>query len=276
MTQGMDCTGFLQWALPHLGLRWEGYRKVHKQVCKRLVRRMEALGLRGFPAYAMCLQDNQEEWKVLDSLCGITISRFYRDRQVFDALRFRVLPLLAEAVLDAGTREVLCWSSGCASGEEPYTLQIIWRMSVLPTVGREITMRIIATDMNEELLERARQSRYPGSSLKDLPAALREAFVPSGVLYSVKEICKENVEFLKQDIRLHLPEETFHLILCRNLVFTYFDEDLQRECLRGIIEKLIPGGILVIGRRESLPKGVEGIVPVSDAPGIYRKERTEE
>ena len=270
----MDCTGFLQRALPRLRLRWEGYRKVSRQVCKRLTRRMEELGLPAFSAYRTYLDSNPEEWQVLDSLCGITISRFYRDRRVFDALRFRVLPSLADNVLSAGGKEVLCWSAGCASGEEPYTLQIIWRTSVIPAIRREIPLRIIATDVNEKLLERARQGHYTKSSLKDLPEQLREAFAPCDDLYSLREIFKENVEFLRQDIRLPLPEGTFHLMLCRNLVFTYFDEGLQREILQRIMEKLMPGGILVIGRRESLPGGVACIAPVRDTTGIFRKETT--
>lgn len=268
----MDCTGFLQWALPRLRLRWEGYRKVRRQVCKRLTRRMEELGLPGFSAYKTYLDSDPGEWRVLDSLCGITISRFYRDRRVFDALRTRVLPSLADNVLSAGGREVLCWSAGCASGEEPYTLQILWRTSVVTAIRREIPLRIIATDVDEKLLARGRLGHYPGSSLKDLPEQLREAFIPCNDFYSVREIFKKHIEFLRQDIRLQLPEGTFHLILCRNLVFTYFDKGLQRETLRRIMTKLLPGGILVIGRRESPPDGVARITQVRDTIGIFQKE----
>jgi chemotaxis protein methyltransferase CheR len=125
--------------------------------------------------------------------------------------------------------------------------------------------------MNEELLERAQRGRYPGSGLRHLPGQLREAFVPCDDGYAVREIFKENVEFLQQDIRWQLPEGTFHLILCRNLVFTYFAEGLQRETLGRIMAKLMPGGILVIGRRESLPEGVSGIKPVSGMPAILQK-----
>jgi hypothetical protein len=70
---------------------------------------MEDLGLPAFLAYKAYLENNAGEWPVLDSLCGITISRFYRDRGVFDALRTRLLPSLAADVLLAGGKEVLCW-----------------------------------------------------------------------------------------------------------------------------------------------------------------------
>lgn len=268
----MDCTGFLQWVLPLLRLRWEGYRKVRRQVCRRLARRMEGLGLPGFSAYKAYLEGNPGEWPVLDSLCGITISRFYRDRREFDALRTRLLPFLAAAVLRAGDIEVSCWSAGCSSGEEPYTLQMIWQMCVVPATGEDLPLRIIATDVNEELLERARQGRYPVSSLRDLPGQLREAFVPCDYGWSISETFRNNVEFLQQDIRRGLPEGTFHLILCRNLAFTYFDADLQRQTLGRIMTRLKPGGFLVIGRRESLPDGVADIKQVSGTKAIFRKE----
>lgn len=81
-----DCVAFLQWALPRLDLRWRGFRKVHGQVCKRLKRRMKELGLDGFDAYRKWLAADTDEWAVLDGMCHITVSRFYRDSRIFKAL----------------------------------------------------------------------------------------------------------------------------------------------------------------------------------------------
>ena len=82
-----DCTAFLQWALPQINLRWPGFRKVRRQVCKRLKRRMHDLQLADFAAYRARLEDDRTEWEVVDRCCHITISRFFRDRGVFEALR---------------------------------------------------------------------------------------------------------------------------------------------------------------------------------------------
>ena len=71
-----DCTAFLQWALPRLNLRWPGFRKVHRQVCKRLKRRMSELQLTDFAAYRARLEADPAEWQILDQSCHITISRF--------------------------------------------------------------------------------------------------------------------------------------------------------------------------------------------------------
>jgi chemotaxis methyl-accepting protein methylase len=89
------CVEFLQWALPRLGLRWAGFRKVRRQVCRRLRSRLEQLELTDLDAYRVHLDAHPEEWSVLDSLTPITITRFYRDAEVFAALEHEVLPVLA-------------------------------------------------------------------------------------------------------------------------------------------------------------------------------------
>src|SRR5208337_5393611 len=106
--------------------RWEGFRKVRGQVCKRIDRRLHERGLADISEYQTFLHNQTDEWAVLDSLCRVTISRFYRDREVFRFLDREVLKTLAESAMARGEKEVRCWSIGCASGEEPYTLAILW------------------------------------------------------------------------------------------------------------------------------------------------------
>jgi chemotaxis protein methyltransferase CheR len=230
---------------------------------------MTALGLSDFSAYEVYLEVHPQEWRILDSMLPITISRFYRDRRVFDILSWRVLPSLAKEALLHGWNEVRCWTAGCCSGEETYTLQILWKHCVLPAIQKDLPLRIIATDIHQDMLKRAEEGKYLESSIKELPRELtKQAFVRSGGFYKVRQPYRENIEFIEQDIRLQLPEGRFHIIFCRNLVFTYFEEELQREILGRILEKLHRGGIFVIGIHESLPKGVTGIQPES-SPGIY-------
>lgn len=270
--QDLECTEFLQWCLPVLRLRWPGFRKVRKQVCKRLGRRIGELGLSGPVDYRGYLEGNHEEWQLLDSLCRVPISRFYRDRRVFDVLRSEILPSLAKRAWMDCEKEVRCWSAGCASGEEPYTLQILWKICVLPVTGQDIPLIIIATDADQELIERAGNGSFQKSSLRDLPGELiRLAFGHSANFYSILKDFREDIEFAKQDIRKELPDGLFHLILCRNLVFTYFDEALQRRILDRIPEKLVPGGFFIIGIHESLPQGEYGLKPYNNIPGIYQK-----
>ena len=100
--QDKECVQFLQWALPRLSLRWAGFRKVRRQVCKRIQRRIRTIGLADTNAYRKLLETDKEEWQVLDELCRITISRFFRDREVFDCLGAHVLPQLARDRIAAG------------------------------------------------------------------------------------------------------------------------------------------------------------------------------
>ncbi len=90
-----EAVDFLQAVLPRLGLRWAGYRKVRGQVRKRLSRRLKELGLDDLAAYAEHLDQHPDEWPVLERMCWISISRFFRDRALFERLRERILPMLA-------------------------------------------------------------------------------------------------------------------------------------------------------------------------------------
>lgn len=265
-----DCVTFLQWALPRMGLRWQGYRNVRGQVCKRLRRRVAALGLADLAAYRARLDVDAGEWEALRGLCGVTISRFYRDRGVWEGLRDEVLPALAERALHARESALRCWSLGCASGEEPYTLAIVWELALAsryPALG----LRVLATDANERVLARAALARYELGSVRELPAGFREAaFEREGDTLSLRQRFRSDVELRRQDVRRDAPGETFRLVLCRNLVFTYFDEAEQARALERVVQRLAPGGALVLGRHEQLP-ACDALEPWRPALGIYRR-----
>jgi len=269
-----ECNGFLQAALHRLRLRWPGFRKVRRLVCKRLARRLRELGLPDLAAYRVYLEGNPGEWDVLDAFCRIPISRFYRDREVFASLEQDVLPALARASVAAGRTELACWSACCASGEEPYTLALLWRLrlqSRFPGLG----CRIVASDIEEHLLERARIGCYRASSLEALPPEiLAKAFAQRGEELCVRDAFRA-IEFLQQDIRRAMPEGKFDLILCRNAVLTYFEPALQDEVMRGVVARLRPGGALVVGIHESLPGSLSDLAPWDRTRAIYRKLQPE-
>jgi chemotaxis protein methyltransferase CheR len=150
-----ECTALLKWALPRLGRRYKGYENVRGQVEKRIRRRVAALGLSSVAEYRARLEADLEEWAELDRLCFVTISRFYRDRKVWEALRDEVLPAQAKsAEIEYEERfRVLC--TGAASGEEPYTLSMLWALELAERYPR-LSLDIVATDVDERVLERAR------------------------------------------------------------------------------------------------------------------------
>ena len=266
-----DCVAFLQWCLPRLGLRWPGYRKVRRTVCKRVGRRRRALGLGDLEAYRAFLIETPAEWARLDVDCRIPISRFYRDRRVFDYLGRRALPEVAQSAAARGGRPLRCWSAGCASGEEAYTLRVLWDLSVQPD-RPEVGFEILGTDADAALLRRAEAARYQGGSLKDLPAAWRDAaFTRDGEAFVLRPEFRRDVAFQEADIRRGQPDGPFDLVLCRNLVFTYFAPGLQEALQRAIAARLAPGGYLVIGAHERLPAEAGDLVPLAPKLPIYRK-----
>lgn len=268
-----ECVAFLQWALPRLGMRWAGFRRVRRQVCKRLARRVRELGLPDVAAYRSHLETRPEEWQVLDGLCRVTISRLYRDRGVFDCLRDSVLPSLAQAIAARGERVLRAWLAGCASGEEAYTLKAVWELCLHPRFP-DLALRLLATDTDADLLARARRGRFGKSSLKDFPEAWRDAvFERCDRGFSVRPAFREGIELAVGDLRRELPEGPFHLILCRNVAFTYFDAPLQRRTAARLADRCALGGALVVGVHEEVPDGAADFRPWNAAPGIYRRIR---
>lgn len=264
---------FLQWALPQMHMRWPGFRKVRRQVCKRVDRRMKALGLEHVDEYEDYLETHANEWAHLDSLCRITISRFIRDRGVFATLADAVLPELARGISERGGDSLRVWSVGCASGEEPYTLAILWHKGLREQFPG-IKLDVVATDSDPHMLERAREAGYAYGSLKELPERLRDrVFTRDDDTYRLNAECRSDVTFLEQDIRKAEPEGRFDLVLCRNLVFTYFDDELQAEILRRIVDGMAHGAAMVIGIHEDLPEGAGELEPWFDRYRIYRKVR---
>ncbi|KPJ99803.1 MAG: hypothetical protein AMK71_09140 [Nitrospira bacterium SG8_35_4] len=262
------CVEFLQWALPYMRMRWPGFRKVRRQVCRRIAGRLEELNLTGLSDYKTYLADHPEEWEKLDSFCHISISRFYRDKSTFHFLQDTVLKRLAK---ESKTDRLRCWCCGCAAGEEPYTLSLLW-YQVLNQYFPATALEIIATDSMDYMLNRALKGRYAKSSLKELPEELLQAgFTCQNKEYILKSQYRDSVRFIKQDVRKSMPGGPFHLILCRYLVFTYFDEKLQAELLEKILSRLVPGGALVLGKIDRLPYKTEKLEPWSEKDRIYRK-----
>ncbi len=265
------CVRFLRWALPQMRMRWAGFRRVRRQVCKRIDRRMTALGLDHIDEYQDYLETHADEWVTLDSLCRITISRFGRDRGVFRTLADAVLPELGRGISARGGEALRAWCAGCASGEEAYSLAILWQTEIEPRFPG-VQLEIIATDSDARMLERAKEARYAFGSLKELPESLRtRAFTREDGSYRLDSAFRGDVTFLEQDVREAMPEGRFDLVLCRNLVFTYFDDRLQAETLDRIVDAMEDGAALVIGIHEDLPEETGRLERWFDKERIYRK-----
>jgi chemotaxis protein methyltransferase CheR len=233
---------------------------------------MNALGIDSVAGYRRYLEAQPGEWRALDALCPITISRFCRDKGVFDLMRTSVLPTLAGACLERGGGELRAWSAGCGSGEEPYTLAIIWDAALRP-LFTDLRLSVLATDASPAMVARAAAACYEARSLKELPQAWRaRAFERTGRLYSLHQRYRAAVELRQQDLRQAMPEGPFDLILCRNLAFTYFEPALQETILLDMAKRLRLRGALVVGAHERLPMNAV-LERWSSGHPVYRKVR---
>ena len=122
------------------------------------------------------------------------------------------------------------------------------------------------------MMRRSRDAWYEFGSLKDLPEGWRDrVFAREDDAYCLNPEYKRNIEFLEQDIRRELPVGLFDLILCRNLVFTYFDDARQLKVVSRLVDAMHDDAALVIGVHEKLPEGAEGLSMWFDKQRIYRK-----
>ncbi len=260
------CLELLRWAGPRLGLRPEGFRRVRGQVCKRLGRRMAELGL-DEAAYRARLEADPAELAAFDAACRVTIARFYRDRAVWDALGGLLVPLAARAAKER--RPLRALSAGACGGEEPYTLALVLRRVVGPRVPG-LSYEILAVDDDEPSLARAREGCYPAGNLRELPAALLDAFEPRDGRLCLRPEAREGVRFERHDLRVWLPDGPFELVLCRNTAFTYFAAETHPAYAAELRDRLVPGGLLAVGAHERLPE-TPGLVRVRALPLFVRE-----
>jgi chemotaxis protein methyltransferase CheR len=263
-----ELAAFMAVALPRLGLRADGFRRVRGTVRKRLTRRLAGLGL-DVHDYGRYLEVHPEEWQWLDACCRITISRFGRDAEVFGELLARRLPEQAAAARADGRARLRMWSAGCASGEEAYAAAIGYRACDAP-LQAGLELEVLGTDMEAAVLARAERGGYPVGCLRELPERLRAlAFEQRGSEWFVLPPFRAGVRFERGDLRAETPDGPFDVVLCRNVAFTYFAEALQRRVAQALASALRPGGLLVVGAGEVLPEGSLGLV--AETPCFYQR-----
>jgi chemotaxis protein methyltransferase CheR len=260
----MEYKEFLKTTLPQLGLRWRRFNR--KSIRKRIAGRLQELNFHSLSEYQNHVFANEAEKRNLTSLLTVTISRFWRNASLFEALQDLWFPTLLGRLPAAEPLQI--WSAGCASGEEPYSLLILWLES-FAGLGREL--RLLASDGNGRCLERAQQARYPASSFREMPLHLRQKYCTNEKgTFSLPRSLSQRIAWFEHNLIWEAPPSNNHIIFCRNLVYTYFLDDLQQEITRRFHQSLAPKGLLVVGRKDRLPPGTEGLFRLVDHP-LYEK-----
>ncbi len=266
----MDDQSF-QRLLKRFDLSWEGYRRVRKGVKKRVNRHMNQLGCRGLVDYFKIIDTDERIKQDCRRLLTVSISRFFRDRELWKLLESQILP----AILKKPEKKIRIWSTGCACGEEVYSLKILLEV-IKNRLDYSPEFEILATDLNPIYLQKAEEGIYSLSSLKDCPEEwLSLYFNPIGKDngYKIIPILKRGIEFLEHDLLTIPPSGPFHLIFLRNNLLTYYQDSLRIPALKAIIGELAPEGFLIIGSHEAIPQIDSDLLPLRGGKYIFQKQK---
>lgn len=263
----MDFEQFIREAAPLLNLQWRRFKR--GGIRRKVERRLAELNLSTFEDYLLKIKRNSKEKDFLSQILSLTITRFFRDKKVFDILENSIIPSIVER---KGAGDFRIWSIGCANGEEPYSLSMLWKEK-FEKKWLSISLSMLATDINEKLLERAKEGRYKKSSLKEASEEILQRFFKMGNgFYVLERSIRESVDFRRHDIIHEEPFSGMDIILCRNLAFTYFLKDTQINVVKKIFSSLKEVGYLVIGWDESLPLIYPTLfIPAHPQEKIYQK-----
>lgn len=240
--------------------------------------RVEALGLRTYVDYLNYLKYSpfrDKELEVLFRLITVNETYFFRDEVQFKMIAENILPEIIESKPRNGFRALKIWSAGCSSGEEPYTVAMIFIEKVKPRYP-DVKVEIIGTDINTAVLEVARKGIYKQYSVRCVPEDyLKRYFKSNGTEFHLKDEVKKLVRFDKVNLMdkfQMISMKNFDLVLLRN-VLIYFSEDAKREVVASIYDSLNHGGYLVVGYSETLRNLTKAFKPVYfDRAVAYKKE----
>ncbi len=221
----------------------------------RLTRRLRTLQLRSFAEYRERLKKDAQEVAELCNAITTNLTSFFREPHHFQYLRDHVLaPLAADR---DGTRRLRIWSAACSTGEEPYSIAMTV-LEALPDAARW-DVRILATDLDSEVLHRARRGVYPAERTGNLSAQRLQRFFSDrqeagGLCRQIVPEVAGLVTFKQLNLIHALPMRgPLDVIFCRNVVI-YFDKDTQRELFFRVARLQRPGDLLFLGHSESLFK----------------------
>ncbi len=245
---------------------------------RRINDRILFLNLTGVNEYLTFLEKNPDELDKLTEWMTIKVSEFFRNPLVFEYLAEIILPELIKMKLDSNEKTLRVWSAGCATGEEPYSIAILLH-NIIKKEYPNFNISIIATDIDEKALQKAREGVYQSSAIKNIKYQhITDFFIISGNNFTLSPQIKEKVLFSKFDLlnkHTYAPPESmfgdFDIVLCRN-VLIYFKEKQQEIIYNKIIGSLVVNGYLVLGEAETLPVNKKKFFLVTNnGINIYRK-----
>jgi two-component system CheB/CheR fusion protein len=226
-------------------------------VLRRVRRRMQVTRTQGLGTYGDFLRENSEEAQALLADLLISVTTFFRDAEVFEAVKTQVIPHLFAA--KKPTDAIRIWVPGCATGEEAYTLAIL----LLEEAGRHDmrpSLQVFGSDLDTRALAIARDGIYPAAIAADVgEERLARFFMPEGDHYRVRSEVRDIVLFAAHSLLKDPPFSRIDLVSCRNLLI-YLDRELQQQVCSTFHYALNPTGFLLLGSSEM----------ADNPPGLFR------
>ncbi|MEN6565797.1 MAG: protein-glutamate O-methyltransferase CheR [Veillonellales bacterium] len=212
------------------------------QMKRRINNLMTRHGVDTYMGFFNLISADAKLYKSFIDYLTINVTEFFRTPEKFGELESKVLPDLL-----AKNPKLSIWSAGCSIGAEPYSLAMI-----LQDITPGAKHRILATDLDVEMLAKAQQGAYTANEYKNIsPARAGKYFTQNGSQFIIKEDIRSRVEFKKHNLLLDKFEFGFDLILCRNVVI-YFTEEAKDSLYRRFLASLKPGGVLFVGGTEAI------------------------
>ncbi len=231
----------------------EGKRQM---VYRRLMRRIRELQLKTFPEYYALLENNDDtEWPNFLNAITTNFTSFFRENHHFEYLKSDFLP---KHCREFGRERLRVWSTASSTGEEPYSLAITLRDFYGHGVA-DTDCRILATDLDTNVLETARAGIYEADRIEGLPEAVKrknfkQRVVDGKALVKVDQELQQLIAFKQLNLMHDWPMRgPFDVIMCRN-VMIYFDKPTQAKLLKKFMRLLRPSGVLMLGHSESIAK----------------------
>lgn len=223
----------------------------------KCLRRRVSVGMhdakcKSFIEYLEFLRDNPGGYDVLLGKITINVSEFFRNPTTFKVVRDKVIPEIIKQKQQKNTRYIRVWSAGCATGEEPYSLAIIFK-EIVEKISTPFKVAIYASDIDKEVLTKAEEGVYRKHALKELNSYQLSRYFEKidEEAYRIKPELKSHVKFLNHNMISDPPLSRIDLVFCRNVII-YFNKTLQETVYKNLSQALVPGGYLVGGKSESL------------------------
>lgn len=251
------------------GLDLGQYRE--KCLKRRIDVRLRATGARTYFEYMAVLKKDPSEYDRLFDVLTINVTNFFRDRSAYRVIKETVIPELVSSKKKQGKKIIRVWSAGCASGEEPYSIAMLFD-EILGKRIEDYLISVYATDIDEKVIEKAKRGEYAAGTVSGVDEKTLRRYFNHNLKFRLKEEIRQMVKFKRYDLISDSPPAHLDIILCRN-VLIYFSRDLQMRLFDKFCEALNRGGYLILGKTESLAGESAGLFqPVNIRERIYRKK----